>query len=411
MYSNQRWPYTLDDLYTLDVNVAYGFEMIFRTFMVAIFWDQRSIGSSRNCATMVLHVVTNTPKLKENTKKWIMKKPVQKKRLSKKESSKEAIPLCRTIESMGATNALAKEQLHCVLHRLAGIGAPAVLMKLCFLMFLSLGPLHQHLDAVEYFAGQQAVTSAWAVNGYRVAPFEIKLDPSMDIMTAQGFCLALLMALSVKDGGFAMIATVCSSWVFVNRATSGRKLWRPLGNQRLKCVKMANVMVSRMALIVWLLQSKRCYWLYEQPKTSLMWQHPRMQQIVRSMTVYKTHMHMGSFGASSPKPTFLWSPCPSVKFFDLPLPQKEWEAMVDKRVLEDGRVQVSGNAKLKESQTYPREFGYATVRIYRTSCRKALVPGVDTSGPMPKFDWNPKDSWKDADLKEVFQFLSLGIMS
>lgn len=46
-------------------------------------------------------------------------------------------------------------QLHGVLHRLASIGAPAVLMKLCFLMFMSLGPIYQHLDAVEYFAGQQ----------------------------------------------------------------------------------------------------------------------------------------------------------------------------------------------------------------------------------------------------------------
>ncbi len=27
------------------------------------------------------------------------------------------------------------------------------------------------------------------------------------------------MALMAKDGGFSMIATVCSTWVFVNRAT------------------------------------------------------------------------------------------------------------------------------------------------------------------------------------------------
>lgn len=34
------------------------------------------------------------------------------------------------------------------------------------------------------------------------------------------FILALLMALMMKDHGFSMIATVCSTWVFVNRATS-----------------------------------------------------------------------------------------------------------------------------------------------------------------------------------------------
>ena len=32
------------------------------------------------------------------------------------------------------------------------------------------------------------------------------------------FCMALLMAMMVKDHGFSMIATVCSSWVFVSRS-------------------------------------------------------------------------------------------------------------------------------------------------------------------------------------------------
>ena len=32
------------------------------------------------------------------------------------------------------------------------------------------------------------------------------------------FCLAMLMAMMVKDHGFSMIATVCSSWVFVSRS-------------------------------------------------------------------------------------------------------------------------------------------------------------------------------------------------
>ena len=33
------------------------------------------------------------------------------------------------------------------------------------------------------------------------------------------FILALLMSLMLRDHGMAMIATVCSTWVFVNRAT------------------------------------------------------------------------------------------------------------------------------------------------------------------------------------------------
>ena len=30
---------------------------------------------------------------------------------------------------------------------------------------------------------------------------------------------------------------------------------------------------------MWLLEAKMVYWLYEQPDTSLMFEHPRMQQV------------------------------------------------------------------------------------------------------------------------------------
>ena len=202
-------------------------------------------------------------------------------------------------------------QLHVMLRRLAGLGAPTIVMQLCTLMFLNLGPINMNLDACEYFAGEQAVTfqlmkigcfiplqftfiwgkcsilriwfsfvctyevtSAWAGNGYRCAPFEIKLTPMMDILSVPGllglatfscppelrpelfvdlwvyeistyrkmgniviklqymeqtyqtyqyldqlrFCMAMLMAMMLKDNAFAMIATVCSSWVFVSRS-------------------------------------------------------------------------------------------------------------------------------------------------------------------------------------------------
>ena len=109
-----------------------------------------------------------------------------------------------------------------MLGQLGAIGAPAVVLQLAALMFMSLGAIHHTLDAVEYFAGEQAVTistvgngflagffflvlhlrnpklrnqhpwfgiqvtSAWAGNGFRVAPFEIKLTPLMDILSTEG---------------------------------------------------------------------------------------------------------------------------------------------------------------------------------------------------------------------------------
>lgn len=49
------------------------------------------------------------------------------------------------------------------------------------------------------------------------------------------FCLALLMALMLKDHGFSMIATVCSTWVFVSRSQSfGNQLVLGIGASKHK---------------------------------------------------------------------------------------------------------------------------------------------------------------------------------
>eukprot|EP00438_Fugacium_kawagutii_P025098 Skav213447 [mRNA] locus=scaffold837:322198:322716:+ [translate_table: standard] len=171
-------------------------------------------------------------------------------------------------------------------------------------------------------------------------------------------------------------------------------------------------MVSRMALLVYLLEAKMVYWLYEQPHSSLLWEHPRMQQLVRKINVWKTHIFMGAYGAETKKPTYLWAPSPTVSHFSLPLPQdKDWLAVVDKKVLADGRVQITGNGNLKGTQTYPREFGFATVKVWKEAAKRPLPPFLGRDDPMPQFSWNPSDSWKDADLSEVFQFLTFGAMT
>ena len=41
-------------------------------------------------------------------------------------------------------------------------------------------------------------------------------------------------------------------------------------------------MVALMAVTAWLVESKMvAFWLYEQPHTSMLWLHPRMQQVIR----------------------------------------------------------------------------------------------------------------------------------
>ena len=145
-------------------------------------------------------------------------------------------------------------------------------------------------------------------------------------------------------------------------------------------------------------------WLYEQPHTSLLWEHPRMQEFLRKCKVFRSHMYMGAYGAASPKPTFLWAPTPAVQSMSLPLPEQDWQAMVTRKTLEDGRSHVTGNAYLKGSQTYPKKFGLATLQLWQTVPKR----GLPQDGLLPTVRWHPRDSWKDAELNELVQYLSLG---
>ena len=116
------------------------------------------------------------------------------------------------------------------------------------------------------------MTRCWTQCGFRACPYEILLDSSsMDILSPVGFlvigrssfcfhggcfyypyrvgfhschlrfAVAVCMALRLRRGGCSLLATVCSSWVFLSRASTGRSIWNPLGFRKVKVVEDANV--------------------------------------------------------------------------------------------------------------------------------------------------------------------------
>eukprot|EP00975_Prorocentrum_lima_P024274 5106971-Prorocentrum_lima.AAC.1 len=74
------------------------------------------------------------------------------------------------------------------------------------------------------------------------------------------------MALSIQLGGGSLLAIVCSTWVRVNRGTSGRSRTIPLGRKWLPQVARANRMASRTALLLQALEAMGASWLLEQPR-------------------------------------------------------------------------------------------------------------------------------------------------
>jgi hypothetical protein len=131
---------------------------------------------------------------------------------------------------------------------------------------------------------------------------------AMDWNSAAGFANAIRYILRLKRGSFCMLAPVCSTWVFVSRGSTHRSHAYPMGNTGFSSVRDGNKMVSRVALAIYLLNAKQCFWILEQPMSSLLMLHIRMQQLMDSgASVYRAFVWLGAYGHTSPKPTYLYS--------------------------------------------------------------------------------------------------------
>jgi hypothetical protein len=208
------------------------------------------------------------------------------------------------------------EQVHAVLtcairYRMQLVGLPVGLI-LGIAYYLAANGLlcKTQWDAVEFFAGCGSWSRALRAGGLRVAEYEIKTDSELsDMLGDIGFITAVQLLLQARAGALVHFATVCSSWVMINRGTSKRSSCNPLGCSH-PYVVHANVMVSRTGLLMLLALCLNLHVILEQPASSLMFLHPRIAQIVSLSSMGlppldKITTFMGAFGAATPKMTML----------------------------------------------------------------------------------------------------------
>lgn len=303
---------------------------------------------------------------------------------------------------------------HDVLHWLQLRGAPLVLIALVWLIGSS-SLLRPCIDHVEMFAGCQSITRGYLRASRRAVPLEIKLDPTWgDILSPAGFCHALHMVLLLVPGSAIWAAPVCSTWTFMNRGTSCRKPWRPLGLVSVPSVRQANIMVSRVAMLCKLADNLGSWWCLEQPRGSLLERHPRIAQLIASGRVWRTSLNMADFGGSSLKPLWVYSNrqfvhelaewAQPVKLTD---PTKLAKVYIDSA----GRKRVQGTSELKASQAYPDRLGEAAAGVFlrhEGELKKAHAESVAQLGKAAGSGLQSADAdpWADADLAPVFDFLA-----
>lgn len=272
------------------------------------------------------------------------------------------------------------------------------------------GRVAPDLHMVEYFSGVGVVQAAFKQNGKAAVPYDVKCDPELNnLMTDMGLYEATNLACRLMPGGLAHWATVCSSWVFICQASTGRSVTSPLGFNT-PTVQHANAMVARMCMLLLLLSVRSVHWVLEQPLSSLMHLHPRMQAINKHSKYNEVNIWMGAYGAPTRKATVLRSPQQWVHGLKKRLPKDKRH--FDSKEVSTGYVNaagkkcVDGGEGLKATQEYPKEYGESVYRCWNSYIEepRSEQPETDSDEENDLFQATP-DMWEDAELNSFAKWI------
>lgn len=91
------------------------------------------------------------------------------------------------------------------------------------------------------------------------------------------------------------------------RGTTQRSMSRPMGDDKVESVKIGNAMVARVCLLILLAHSVGVFWVLEQPRGSLLENHPCFQLLMRKLVIWRKHIRMCDYGSETEKGTWLYS--------------------------------------------------------------------------------------------------------
>ena len=215
-----------------------------------------------------------------------------------------------------------------------------------------------------------------------------------DLTSGIGLATAVASIWMLDTGSLSHFATCCTSCCWINSATHGRSKAFPLGTaltyvqtgnrligatvpwQQTQCPTQVLLHMSQMffftqtfhsevalALLTWY---RGCVWTLEQPRGSVLQEHPAMQQLLHLYQRYKeihglctrgvlSHPHcLGSFGAPSEKPIMLYA----AEHVQLVPPSSlhtssRGVSLATVYYDQSGQKRVTGTSDLKQSQEYP----------------------------------------------------------
>ena len=272
----------------------------------------------------------------------------------------------------------------------------------------------ENVDHIEWFAGVANIHKGMKKLGLHSVALDVRYDSvHHNYIDKKGMLHSVQMQRRLRRRGGQHLATVCSSWTFVNRATSRRYDTVPLGVPPCsQSVVDANQMVSLCSLMWLWAWCAGCYTILEQPLGSLMGCHPRIVQVMRTISSFR-HLttHMGAFGGPSPKPTNLYADAPYAnRLVRTPTAADRARCdFEDKEIMTRDPItgSLTGGKDMKGSQAYPEGYGLEVAAAYKNYVDTVPDELADSECSSEEGDLLEKDAWVDSGIHEVCDWLGL----
>ena len=245
-----------------------------------------------------------------------------------------------------------------------------VLPLILFVSSLSYGnnPEDELHDFGELFAGSAHLSKAMRMIGFKGVSLDREYDVAHDILTPAGFLVCLWLAMRIRRGGVFWFASPCSSWIWLARASTGRRADNVLGSSN-DYIEGQNALVSRLCYIWAVLIKRGVYFIIEQPDSSLLFDHPKFKMfkerfMKKGAQFYRSTVDLGLYNMVCQKKIILDGTAPYIPELGASMShgtKKEmWECEFYRKTASvevvEGQEKITGSPTLWESQIYP--FGF-----------------------------------------------------
>ena len=220
-----------------------------------------------------------------------------------------------------------------------------------------------HLNLYDVFAGSKAFKRESQFWCWVAHTFEYCDDPiKQNCLTRAGEDEFITQACRLTPLSLVPLGPPCKFSIWLTSSVHGKSQRNPLGNGSpfvQQGNKLATFVANGLRLISW----RRCFYLLEQPMSSVLEYHPDMKQALLETGGKRIFCKIGNAGGFYPKPTFLYSNAPWIHEVEdqirlKPFPGNESE----KRLAEKVGRWVNGGQSLAASAAYPIEFVHIVCR-------------------------------------------------